>query len=151
MCHFNGMTTSTGRSFAMSSPQNPTSRDWVKMIPRIAAFLQEEFPDLASHCILLDGETLLHTEEAQNAMGAHGLRVLPDSPSTSPDLIPQENVWAWVRNDLRKSERKRDCFSVCKRRFLHSAHQYKGKSNLVGSLSKRMTLRIKKQGFNIGN
>ena len=144
-----GMTTSTGQSFAMSCPANPTAKDWVRMLPRIAAFLQKELPDLTAHTILLDGEKLLHTDEAKNAMAERGLRVLPGWPSNSPDLNPQENVWAWVRTDLRKSERKSDTFPVFKRRFLHSVHQYQGKSKLVGSLSKRMALCIKKKGFNI--
>ena len=83
------------------------------MLPRIAASLQKELPDRAAHAILFDGEKLLRTDEAKNAMAERGLRVLPGWFSSSPDLDPQENVWTWVRTDLRKWERKGDTFPVC--------------------------------------
>ena len=84
------------------------------MIPRVAGFLQAEFPDMTSHTILLDGEPLLHTDEAKTKMASNGLRVLPDWPAHSPDLNPQENVWSWAKKELRRAERKSDTFAVFK-------------------------------------
>ena len=67
--------------------------------------------------MLLDGEKLLHTRDAQAAMLEEGVALLAGWPSKSPDLTPQENVWAWAEDDLRKSERKRDIVAVAKRRM----------------------------------
>ncbi len=82
-------------------------------------------------------------------MQQHGLRILPGWPAHSPDLNPQENVWSWVNDDLRKSERKADTFSVFKRRILQSTHRYPNKAALVPGLCSRMSKCTQKKGYNI--
>ena len=120
------------------------------MIPRVAKFLKDEFPDMTSHTILLDGEPLLHTEGAKQTMADNNLRVLPDWPSHSPGLNPRENVWSWVKKDLRKAECKSDTFAVFKRRLIHSVHRFPGKAKLVPSMRERVRKCIQKKGYNIG-
>ena len=145
-----GLTTAIGNSLVLPAPLNPTTSDWAKMVPRIAEFLQGEFPQRTSFTLLLDGEKIFHTDEAKRKMEQHGLRILPDWPPNSPDLNPQENVWSTAKKLLRKAEQKGDTFSVFKRRVIHAATSFPNKDALVPSLHKRMALCIAKKGYNIG-
>ena len=43
-------------------------------------------------------------------MAEAGITVLPGWPSYSPDLNPQENVWAWAETRLRDLEVDTDSF-----------------------------------------
>ena len=134
----------------MPSPLHPKASDWAKLVPRIAEFLQGEFPERDFSTLLLDGEKIFHAEEAKRKMEQHGLRVLPDWPPNSPDLNPQENAWSTAKVLLRKAERKGDTFTVFKRRVVHAANSFPNKGALVPSLRKRVALCIAKKGYNIG-
>ena len=88
-----GLTTTTGLQHICHVPSRLDSKTWVKVLHRrVGPFMKRAFPNRSTCTILLDGETLLHTDEAKAAMKAEGLRVLPDWPAHSPDLNPQENV-----------------------------------------------------------
>ena len=76
--------------------------------------------------------------------------MLPAWPSRSPDLSPQENVWAWVEDRLRKVEKKQDTFSVFKRRIVELAKAYPNKEALIPSMAKRVAKCIRRKGANIG-
>ena len=117
---------------------------------RVVQFLQQCFPGRQSHTVLLDGETLLHTDDARAAMREHRVRLLPDWPPHSPDLNPQENVWSWAEAQLRKSEQKSDAFATFRRRIIHISQKYPAKGKLVKSMAGRVTKCIKHKGQNIG-
>ncbi len=67
--------------------------------------MKKAFPQKTSFQILLGGEKLLHGPAAKAAMKEVGISVLPRWPKYSPDLNPQENIWAWAETRLRKNER----------------------------------------------
>ena len=93
---------------------------------------------------------MLHTLEAKAALKAEGIRVLPKWPAHSPDLNPQEHVWAWVEGRLRKAEKKGDTLSVFKRRIVEVAKAYPNKAGLIHSMAKRVAKCLKRKGANIG-
>ena len=100
--------------------------------------------------MLLDGEKLLHTQAAQAAMREEGVALLKSWPSKSPDLNPQENVWAWAADDVRDREKKRDTVAVFKRRVVAACQRYPSKLALVPSMAGRMAKCVKLRGANIG-
>ena len=112
-----GLTTSTGLQLICHVPMRLDSKEWVKILRRrVGPFMRSAFPERSKCTILFDGETLLHTDDAKAAMRQAGLRALPAWPSHSPDLNPQENVWAWAEPHLRKAEAKADTFAKFKQR-----------------------------------
>ena len=146
-----GITASDGSSMVCPSPLHPTSKDWVKLFRgRVVPFLRDVFPDRRHITVLLDGEKLMHTDEAKAAMRESGVRVLQGWPSHSPDLNPQENVWAWALGRLRKTEKRRDSLATFKWRIVDVSKQYPGGPKLVPSMRRRVALCIQRKGANIG-
>ena len=86
--------------------------------------------------VLLGGETLLHTSEAKAALHAFGIRALPNWPSESPDLRPQENVWPWIEERLRRDGRLAS-FEKFKRGLVGIAKRYPPEGP-VASFPKRL-------------
>ena len=119
------MTTEDGQIFVCPSPLHPTSADFVKIVnDQLGPFLRQAMPDHSSYTLLLDGETIMHTKEAEAALKANRIRILPDWPASSPDLKPQENVWGWADNELRRTEKKEDNVATFKRRILMACKKY---------------------------
>ena len=83
-------------------------------------------------------------------MAECGVRPLKDWPSNSPDLNPQENVWAWAEKRLRKTEKTSDSVSAFKRRTVDVCRRYPSGHKLIGSLPGRMVKCIRRKGANIG-
>lgn len=146
-----GLTTSNGRSLVVPCPLHPTSADFIKMLKdRVQPFLAEVFPHRSSYTLLLDGESIMHTAEAKAALKECGVRLVSPWPAHSPDLNPQENVWAWTEKMLRKAEQKTDTLQVFKRRIVQVSMSYKGKDKLVPSLAGRMERCLALNGGKIG-
>ena len=116
----------------------------------MAPFLRHAFPDRRRITVLLDGEKVMHTDEAKAAMQEHGVRLLQGWPPHSPDLNPQENVWAWTEKTLRKSEKRGDTLATFKRRIVDVAKRYPAGAKLVPSMTKRIATCLQRKGANIG-
>lgn len=150
VCVF-GLTASNGSKLCFIVKKPWTSADWAKEIKaRVAPWLKRTFPRKTSFTVLLDGEKLLHAPVAQTAMTEVGLSCLPRWPGYSPDLNPQENVWAWAEETLRDDEQIKDSFEVFQKRVLKACKDYPFGGKLVGSMAKRMKLLLDKKGANIG-
>ena len=150
VCVF-GFTASNGRKLCFVVKKPWTSADWADLVKtRVGPWLKRTFPRKRSFVILLDGEKLLHAPVAKAALTEVGASCLPKWPGYSPDLNPQENVWAWAEETLRDQERDKDSFEVFQKRVLKACNDYPFGGKLVGSMAKRMTLLLDKKGANIG-
>ena len=78
------------------------------------------------------------------------ITVFPGWPGYSPDLNPQENVWAEAEILLRQKEKSSDTFAQFQNHVLKSVAAYPHSNKLVGSMAKRMKLLVKEKGQNIG-
>ncbi len=103
----------------------------------MAPFLKKSFPSLHSFTILLDGEKLLRGAPAKAALKKANISVMPGWPQYSPDLNPQENVWAWAEPRLRQLESGSDTFQTFQKNALKAVGQYPAASKLVASMARR--------------
>ena len=71
-------------------------------------------------------------------MRENGLSTLPGWPMYSPDLNPQEHVWRWAEDELRRLEKKGDSFEVFQKNMVKAVNKYKGSENLVGSMARKI-------------
>ena len=79
-----------------------------------------------------------------------GIRPLKDWPARSPDLNPQENVWAWAEKHLRKREKSRDSVTTFRRRVVDVCKRYPSGHKLIPSLPSRIAKCMLRKGANIG-
>ena len=146
-----GLCTSNGKTLAFPVPTPNTTEQWVSDIKtHVAPFLKKSFPSLSSYMILLDGEPLLHAPEAKAMMAKYNIKVLPGWPKYSPDLNPQENVWAWAEPKLRALEKSGDTFEKFEKHVLTAVRAYPSSSQAVGSMAKRCKLVEEAKGGMIG-
>ena len=75
-----------------------------------------------------------------------GLQTMASWPKYSPDINPQENVWSWVEQALRKEEQRSDTLAVFCRKLLHVAKRYPGAAALIPSMQKRMQEELRCKG-----
>ena len=104
-------------------------------------WLQGVYSDHAEIKILIDGEKIMRTPEAKAALHHFGTTRL-SWPTYSPDLNPQENLWARAEVVLRKSERIADTFDTFKRRVLDACESYSGAEKLIPSMASRIASTI---------
>ena len=142
-----GMTTSTGRSLVFLVPKPYSSEQWaVHLKKKVVPFLKRAFPSLSEYRVLLDGEKLFYAAPAKKAMKDNSVTVLSDWPQYSPDLNPQENVWAWSENRLRKLETGKDDFEAFQKKVLKAVNDYPSSAKLVGSMAKRCKSLLARSG-----
>jgi hypothetical protein len=133
-----GISTSNGKSLAFLVPKPWSTELWAKEVKkRVVPFFRKTYPNLTSFTILLDGEKLLHGPAAKAAMRIGGIKVLSDWPKYSPDLNPQENVWAWAEPKLRTMETGKDSFAIFQKKVLKAVQAYPSTGKLIGSMAKR--------------
>ena len=142
-----GFTTSSGRQLAVMVPLPFTSEEFAVVVRQhLVPLLHAEFPLRRRRRILLDGEPLLHAPPAQGAFAQFGIEVLPNWPPYSPDLNPEENVWAWVLKELKRPEHQTTSFLAFKAKVLSLVRSFPSKAKLVPSLAGRLEQCIKRKG-----
>ena len=142
-----GFTASTGRQLFLVCPQPWNSAAFARLVRRrVGPFFRSNFPGVANIRVLLDSEPLLHTEGAKAAFAEFGMHTMPDWPTYSPGLNPQENVWSWVEQALRRDEQSSDTFPVFCKRLLRVAKRYPSGSALIPSMRQRMLAVITAKG-----
>ena len=133
------LTASNGEQLTWLVPKGYTGAQWARDVRRkVVPWLRQNFPNKRNLQILLDSEPLLHTDEAKEAMRENGLSTLPGWPMYSPDLNPQEHVWKWAEDELRRLEKKGDSFEVFQKNMVKAVNKYKGSENLVGSMARKI-------------
>ena len=134
-----GFTTSNGRQLCVLCPSPWNSEAFARLVRRrVGPFFRSCFPAKACMRMLLDSEPLLHTSVAKAALAEFGLQAMVGWPKYSPDLNPQENVWSWVEQALRREEQMSDTFAVFCRKLLRVSKRYPGASALIPTMQKRM-------------
>ena len=142
-----GFTTSTGKSLSFLVPTPFTTAIWASFIrSKLAPFLRRNFPEKRRFQILLDSEPLLHGPEANAAFAEKGISVLPNWPKYSPELNPQENIWPWAENALRKREQDDDTFEDFGKRCLAAVDDFPAKHKLIASMAHRIAKLIAADG-----
>ena len=133
-----GMVTSTGKSLVFLVEKPYDKFKWAEDLKKkVVPFLKKCFPNLSEYRILLDGEKLFTAAPAKKVMAENNVSLLPFWPGYSPDLNPQENVWAWAETELRRLETGKDKFPVFQKNCLKAVKAYPGAKKLVGSMAKR--------------
>ena len=145
-----GLTATTGQSLVFPIPTPWDSSKWAALVrSKLGPFLKKTFPNRTSFQILLDGESLLHAPPAKAAMKEFNITLLPKWPPHSPELNPQENVWPWAEDELRrieKAEGEDETFETFQTHVLTAVRAYPSYKKLVGSMSKRIAKCIKNNG-----
>ena len=129
-------------------PQTLNSEVWAGLVRRkVAPFLKRAFPDRTSFQLLLDGETLLRAPPAKAAMRENNITLLPNWPPHTPELNPQENVWPWGENELRRLEEDGDgSFASFGKLVEKAVRAYPEDASLVGSIAKRIRKMLDNKG-----
>ena len=142
-----GLTLSTGAQLLCHIPQPFTSEHFAQLVrSKIGPFFQENFAGRSTYRILLDGEKIFHAPPAQAAMREFGLHVLDGWPPYSPDLNPQENVWPWIENELRRTEARTDSLGVFRARLTRAASKYPDAEKLIPSMAERIQECLEQKG-----
>ena len=145
-----GITTSNGKSLCFFVPLPWNTEKWAALVTaKVVPFLKKSFPGRAEFKVLLDGEKVLHGPAAKMAMRAGGMSVLPNWVAHSPDMKPQDNVWAWAEKKLRLIENEdptHKSFDAFRAHLLKACASYPSSGKLAPSMANRMRLVIDNKG-----
>ena len=89
---------------------------------------------------------MLHAPPAKAAFAEFRIDALRDWPPYSPDLNPEEHVWAWVLEQLRKPAHQTSSFTAFKAKVVRSVKAFPGSAKLVGSLTARLEQCVARKG-----
>ena len=105
--------------------------------------------------LLCDGETFLRTADSTKAHEEVGVE-LWTVPASSPDLNPVEQMWAWLRKELRRLDREdlvakkppiqRTGFQARVRKVLATQKAQRVASKIAGGFKKKCKEIVAKQG-----
>ena len=142
-----GFTASAGKMIFLRCPSPWDSAMFAKLVrKKVGPLFRAAFPDRADIRTLIDGEPLLQTDVAKAALSEFGIKAMSGWPRYSPDLNPQENVWSWIENALRKKEDPADTFEDFCRKLLRVAHRYPSPATLIGTMANRIQEVLKSKG-----
>ena len=146
LCVF-GLTTSNRKSLQFVVPKPRTAEQWaVDVKNKLVPFIKKCFPNRTSYNILFDGEALLHADASKAAYRAGHITVAQGWPGYSPELNPQENVWAWAEDELRRMETGKEPLAAWSKKVIKAVDKYPAKGKLVGSMAKRCQEIIDRSG-----
>ena len=132
LCVF-GLTTSNGKSLQFVVPKPRTAEQWaVDVKNKLVPFIKKCFPNRTSYNILFDGEALLHAEASKAAYRAGHITVAQGWPGYSPELNPQENVWAWAEDELRRMETGKEPLAASSKKVIKAVDEYPAKGKIGG-------------------
>ena len=141
-----GLTTSNGKSLAFLIPSPWSAERWASLVDtKVKPFLKKAFPRCTTFHILLDGEPLLHAPLSKAAYRMASITT-EAWPKYSPDLNPQEQVWAWSEPQLRRLETGTDGFPVWQKKVLKAVHAYPAKAKLIPSMARRCKALVARSG-----
>ena len=139
-------TTSNGKQLVFLLPSPFTTAIWAKLISsKVAPFFKKAFPNKRKYHVLLDSEPVLHGPEAQTAFKKAKITVEP-WPKYSPELNPQEHVWAGAEPELRKSEDGHESFEDWKKLLVPAVKAYPACKKLIPSMAKRVQMCLDNEG-----
>ena len=123
------------------------------MKAKVGPFLKKSFPSMKSYQVLLDEEKLLHAPAAKTAFRLMNITIPPGWPKYSPDLNPQENVWAWTEPELRKRGKATDTFRDFGTKVASAVNAYPvaSKLKLIPAVSERCKAVLDRSGAMLDN
>lgn len=133
------ITTSNGFSTSFVCPKPYDHLQFAaKIKTQVGPFLKRCFPDKRSIRLILDSEFIQHAPPCKREWKKFKVSCLPNWPTRSPALNPQENVWAWAEDHLRTLERDGDSLEKFTENCLKAVAAYPSKAKLVGNMAKRI-------------
>lgn len=113
---------------------------------KLHPFLKSAFSGRTFFHIFVNGEKLLNAPVVKAALKRCRITLEP-WPKYSPDMNPQENVWKWAENNLRKKKTDIESFEKCAPKVLKAVSAYPYESvDLIATIVDRIEQVYARQG-----